>query len=82
LAKDYAKVYRRVGWHDDARESELEMEVLVKLMKKAPYGHKKECYYQNLEKANCIGLHIDNLLIFCETLESLEFFKKEILSKR
>lgn len=83
LIENRANFYKRNGWHD-AREAELEAEVLVDLMRRIPPEKKKGFYNEMLGDYIHLGekgVSIDNLIEFCENLESLELFKKRILDK-
>lgn len=64
-----------------ARESELEAEVLMELMRKIPVSIKRDFYNRFLDEYIKLKDDFNNLMKACETLDSLEFFKNEILNK-
>ena len=78
LADNHAKKYRKVGWVLDMKDSEIEMAVLIELMRVIPHNKKREFYNELLVDYNYSNVILDDILSF---FESIEFFKSEILNR-
>ncbi|MFH1248712.1 MAG: hypothetical protein V1660_01010 [archaeon] len=71
--------YKKHGWEEDAKESKLEMIVLVSLMRKKPHPIKANLYNElHGERINNVHYSLEN---FSKDMEDVEFFKNEILNR-
>jgi hypothetical protein len=78
IAEKHGREYKKLRWIGDAKDSELEMIVLVELMRKLPKEVKNRFYDNMNHEYKDAKVNETNFISFCETLD---FFKTEILEK-